>query len=172
MEMGFSGLSPAAFVALWKSRGANEEMFKKDFYYAYNLQGFYAYSEENNNEKVKQILREKVKFLVEDAPALASSLNPDAEIKIVDLVNMSKNYKSGQAEKLTPLVNCGLNLVRTPVVRIDFGKQDGSVIISQLITEGRLTQGEGDRDLYSKRYDPVAAQFLLNMLNEVIKTKR
>jgi hypothetical protein len=172
MEMGFSGLSPAAFVALWKSRGANEEMFKKDFYYAYNLQGFYAYSEENNNEKVKQILREKVKFLVEDAPALASSLNPDAEIKIVDLVNMSKNYKSGQAEKLTPLVNCGLNLVRTPVVRIDFGKQDGSVIISQLINEGRLTQGEGDQDLYSKRYDPVAAQFVLNMLNEVIKTKR
>jgi hypothetical protein len=62
--------------------------------------------------------------------------------------------------------------VRTPVVRIDFGKQDGSVIISQLINEGRLTQGEGDQDLYSKRYDPVAAQFVLNMLNEVIKTKR
>jgi hypothetical protein len=168
-EMGFSGLSSAAFVSLWKSRGANEEMFKKDNYYAYDLQGYYAYSEENNDKSVEQILRDKIKFLVADAPALATSLNPKAKIKIVDLIDMYNKSKSGQAEKLIPLVNCGVNLLRTPVVRVDFEQNHGSVIISQLITEGRFVQQESETDLYGKRYDPVAVQFVLNLLNEVVR---
>jgi hypothetical protein len=169
VEMEFSGLSPAAFVSLWKSRGANEEMFKKDNYYAYDLQGFYAYSEENNDKAVKQTLKDKVKFLAEDAPALAASLNPSAEIKIIDLIDRYNNSKSGQAEKLIPLVNCGINLLRTPVVRVDFEENKGSVILSQLITEGRLVEGDGAKDLYGKRYDPVVVQFVLNLLNEIAK---
>ena len=169
VEMGFSGLSPAAFVSLWKSRGANEEMFKKDNYYAYDLQGFYAYAEEKNDTAVIQTLRDKVEFLVEDAPALASSLNPNANIKIIDLIDMYKNSKSGQAEKLIPLVNCGINLLRTPVVLVDFGQNKGSVILSQLITEGRLAEENDAQDLYGKRYDPVVVQFVLNLLNEIAK---
>ena len=56
--------------------------------------------------------------------------------------------------------------MRTPVVLVDFGQSHGSVIISQLITEGRLVQKEGEIDLYGKRYDPVAVQFVLNLLNK------
>ena len=33
---------------------------------------------------------------------------------------------------------------------IDFGKNNGSAINSQLITEGRLAQGEDDEILYSR----------------------
>ena len=62
--------------------------------------------------------------------------------------------------------------MRTPVVLVDFGQSHGSVIISQLITEGRLVQKEGENDLYGKRYDPVAVQFVLNLLNEVAKNNQ
>jgi len=41
------------------------------------------------------------------------------------------------------------------IVRTDFGEK-GSVIVFQLITEGKLSQGYGESGLYGKRYDPVA----------------
>jgi hypothetical protein len=112
-------------------------------------------------------LRKKVKFLIEDAPSLATSINPDAEIKITDLINLYKNHHGGDAEKLIPLVNCGLNLFRSPLIRVDFGRTQGSLIISQLVTEGRLSRRNKGTDLYSRRYDPAAVQFVLNLLNEV-----
>jgi len=169
VDMGFSGLSPAALVASWKSRGADETMFDKEHYYAYELQGFYGFSQEGNDAALQQAMREKVQFIVEDAPALAGALNPDAEIRITNLSEKYKKAGSGQAEKLTGLVNCGLNLLRTPVVRIDFGQGKGTLIISQLITEGRLAGRYGKEGLYGRRYDPAAAQFVLNMLVEALK---
>jgi len=167
-DMEFSGISPAAFISQWQSRGANESMFMGDNYYAYDLNGFYAYSTENDDKAVMRALRNRVQFLVEDAPALAPSLNSSAEINIINLIDLYMKSRAGKAEKLVPLVNCGPNLSRAPVVRIDFGNNKGSVIISQLITEGRLAPGYGEQGLYGKRYDAVAVQFVLNLLNEVI----
>jgi len=165
-DMSFSGLSQAALVASWTSRGADETKFDMEHYYAYELQGFYGFSQEGNDAELQQALREKVRFIVEDAPALAGALNPDAQIKITNLSRAYKKAGSGQAEKLTGLVNCGLNLLRTPVVRIDFGAGKGSLIISQLLTEGRLAPGYGEEGLYGRRYDPAAEQFVLNLLAE------
>jgi hypothetical protein len=164
VDMRLSGLSPAAFITQWKSRGADKEMFTNRKYYAYDLNGFYGYSTRKNDRNIIQELRNKVKFLVDDAPALAGSIDPDANIDIINLADLYKNCKLGKAEKLIPLVNCGINLLRTPVVQIDFGKNKGAVIISQLITEGRLAKGYGEPGLYGKRYDPVVVQFVLNML--------
>ena len=84
-------------------------------------------------------------------------------------INLYKNKQEEGADKLIPLVNCSINLFRSPVIQVDFGHNQGSVIISQLVTEGRLSRRNIGTDLYSKRYDPVAVQFVLNLLNEVVK---
>jgi hypothetical protein len=62
------------------------------------------------------------------------------------------------------LATCGRNLTRTPVLRARFAERPGSVILSQLLTAGRLAPGFGQPGLYGIRYDPAAAQFVLNML--------
>jgi hypothetical protein len=33
----------------------------------------------------------------------------------------------------------------------------------------KISQRNGENELYSKRYDPVAVQFVLNLINEVVK---
>jgi hypothetical protein len=47
---------------------------------------------------------------------------------------------------------------------VRFADRRGSVILSQLLTAGRLAPGFGQPGLYGIRYDPAAAQFILNML--------
>ncbi len=77
--MEVTGLSSSAFLSLWTSRGADENAIEnsKD-YYAYELAGYYAFSPEDRNEATINQLRNKVKLLVEDAPALQDRINPDA----------------------------------------------------------------------------------------------
>ena len=67
------------------------------------------------------------------------------------------------------LVNAGKNLTRTPVVKIDFGEGKGKLIVSQLLTSGRLHRQFGDAGLYGIRYDEATVQMVLNMMNEVLK---
>ena len=52
---------------------------------------------------------------------------------------------------------------------IKTGSGRGNIIVSQLLTAGRLSKGFGEEDLYGIRYDPVAAQFVMNMMDLVIK---
>lgn len=115
-----------------------------------------------------QKLREKVKFLVEDAPALAMTVNPKAPITTTDLVKEYHESLNGKAENLQPLASAGKNLTRTPIVAISFGADKGKLILPQLITAKRLGKGYGDKGLYGIRYDPAATQFVLNMLKNSI----
>ena len=69
------------------------------------------------------------------------------------------------AENLIVLADAGKNLTRTPVVLIDFGKDKGKLVISQLLTAGRLSENYGTDGLYGVRYDETAVQVVLNMLS-------
>jgi len=167
VNMDIYGLNQKAFITNWVSKGADEEKIKTGNYYAYNLQGFYAFSDLKNDSKACENLRSKVKFLAEDAPALENMINPNAEIEVTDLNRGYQKAKNGRAYQIIPLVNSGRNLTQTPVVMIEFGSGKGKLILSQLITSGRLLKSNNDNKTYSVKYDVVAAQMVLNMIELV-----
>lgn len=168
VEMEPGGMSRAAFLALWTGRGADPALIQGGKgYYAYELAGFHAFSRERGDE-TEQALRARVRFLVEDAPALAVSIDPEAPIKVSDLCRLYAASAHGKATALIPLANCGKGLTRVPVVRIDFAPGMGRLIVSQLLTGGRLAPGYGQEGLYGVRYDPAAAQFVLNMVKQCV----
>ena len=165
----FEGLGSAAYMEQWLARGAEEDKINGGHYYAYELEGFYEFSESPDNNDLKQELKKRVDFLVQDAPALSGSLNPLAPVRVT---NLSEGYRDSQdrlGKTLIPLVNAGKNLTRTPVIMIGFGIGKGKIIVSQLLTMGRLAKGFGGTGLYGIRYDPVACQFILNMFETVLK---
>jgi hypothetical protein len=166
-DMQVSGLSGNAMLAEWQARGADPKRIPGGSYFAYELAGYYAFADGPNDRVVTEALRQRVKFLVEDAPALESVVNPNAPINVTDLSALYSDSKDkGTAESLTALANAGKNLTRTPVVRLGFGKKTGTLTISQVLTEGRLLPGASRTGpgVYSLRYDPIAVQFVLNML--------
>jgi hypothetical protein len=165
------GLSRSAFVALWTQRGADSDKLTRGPYYAYELAGSYAFAS-RRDEGVKNELRRRVAFLVEDAPALRASIDPGAAIREHDLAALYGRSRSGRAERLTPLACCGKDLARVPVVRISFGKGEGVLVVSQLITAGRLADGFGTDGLYGIRRDPAAGQVVLNMLANCLRGGR
>ena len=165
----FGGLSSQAVLSQWLPRGADEAGIKSGNYFAYELEGFYEFSDSANDSEAKEKLKSKISFLINDAPALASSLNPLAPVRVTDLSKAYKESRGGVAESLVPLVNAGKNLTRTPLIMLSFGEGKGKLIVSQLLTSGRLAEGFGEEGLYGVRYDPVADQFVLNMMETVIK---
>ena len=166
-NMKISGLSRPAFTTNWISKGAEENKIKGSGYYAYGLEGFYRFSQLPADQKIIKELKASVKFLVEDAPALKGSINPDAPVEITDLVSEYNASGKGSALNIEPLVNCGRNLIQTPVMKIDFGRGKGNLILSQLIMNDRLVDSGEAPGLYDIRYDVVTCQFLINMLKTV-----
>jgi hypothetical protein len=47
---------------------------------------------------------------------------------------------------------------------LTFGPGKGNVILSQVLTAGRLVRASAQAGFYGLRYDPAAAQFVLNMI--------
>jgi len=166
-DLEFKGLSADAFLAQWKGRGADEKAIQRGSYYAYELQGFYAFSASPNDKDVQKKLKDQVAFLVEDAPALANAINPLTPVKTINLSQEYQSSQKGQAQSFTALANCGKNLTKTPVALIAFGEGKGKLIVSQLLTAGRLAKGFGEEGFYGIRYDEVAVQMVLNMLKLV-----
>jgi hypothetical protein len=160
-----TGLSREGFLSQWLPKGADESMIKEANYYAYSLEGFYEFSGSADDKQAIDKLRKKVNFLIQDAPALANSLNANAPVKLTDLSKSYRESANGIGKDLIPLVNAGKNLTRTPVIMIKSGKGKGNIIVSQLLTAGRLTRGSGEDGLYGIRYDPVCVQFVLNMMD-------
>jgi hypothetical protein len=115
-DMTVAEVSPAAFVTQWESRGAVPSLIKGRSYFAYELQGFYAFPPKNQDAAVIQQLRDKAKFLVEDAPALAVTLKSSVPIEITDLAAGYRKCQDSQAKSLIPLACCGKNLSRIAVV--------------------------------------------------------
>ena len=164
-----SGLSSDAFSAQWSRRNADIGRMKAGNYYAYELCGFFEYDSIPDNRKLVDGLRRKVEFLVEDAPALASSLNPKAPVKVTDLGAGYRASAEGCATELIPLASAGKNLTRTPVVLVGFGPGKGRVLLSGLLTEGRLDKLEtAGPDHVSPRYDEAAVQMVLNMMETTL----
>jgi beta-galactosidase len=167
-DMELSGLNEAAYIKSWESKGANAALIKSSNYYAYELEGFYAYSSKPNDAGTQQKLHEKVRFLVDDAPALKNSINPDAPIKMFDLNTGYKKSSDSKVEQLVPMVSAGKDLVRSPVVLLSFKNMKGKLMISQLLTEGRLSSSSQQIGNYGICYDPVSVQFVLNMMEKLI----
>ncbi|HEX7905374.1 MAG TPA: hypothetical protein VF487_15985 [Chitinophagaceae bacterium] len=164
-DMEFHGLSSAALLMQWKAKGADEKAMKEGNYYAYELQGFYEFSANPADKTIEKKLRDKVVFLVQDAPALANAINPSTPVKTTNLSQEYKDAEKGQALNFTSLATCGKNLTRVPVAIINFGTGKGKLIVSQLLTAGRLAKEFGEKDFYGIRYDEVPNQLLLNMIN-------
>jgi len=168
-DLNVVGLSQPAFLEQWKTRGADENLIKTNPYYAYELQGFYAFSLKKNDSEAQKELRQRVIFLVQDAPSLAASINTQSPINQVDLHSEYLNAQSGNAKKITILANAGKNLTRTPILKIDFGENHGNLIISQLLTNGRLDKAFEDSTHYGIKQDEAAAQMTLNLMAAAIK---
>lgn len=164
-DMSVAGLSARSFLEQWAARGADRSRITGGApYYGYELQGFYAFSDRADDRATESALKERVRFLIEDAPALAVVMSADAPITVTDLSGGYEAAKTGLVESLEILANAGKNLTKSPVVAIGFGEGRGRLLVSQLLTEGRLSPGFGSGGLYGVRYDATAVQTVINLL--------
>ena len=166
VDMSIEGLNPEAFLTQWEAKGADVEKLKQVPYYAYELQGYYRFSLNSEDEELTRDLRAYVQFIVEDAPALAGTIDPNAPINTYALHEIYRKSQSREVTSLTPLVNAGKDLVRVPAVKIAFASNEGKLIISQLLTQGRLISQDCDRRSCPHQ-DAAAQQLLLNMIESV-----
>ena len=172
-DMNIAGLSARSFLEQWAARGADRARITQGgHYYGYELQGFYAFSDKADDAAVEAALKERVRFLIEDAPALAVVMNADAPITVTDLAGGYEAAKTGLVENLEILANAGKDLTKSPVVAIGFGEGRGRLLVSQLLTEGRLSPGFGSDGLYGVRYDATAVQTVVNLLAAAADTKK
>ncbi len=155
-------LDQNGYLDFWLKRGADTARIKNGPYYAYELEGYFGFSDTNDDLLVLQDLYKRVHFVVEDLVSLRGLLDPDSDAKIQDI---SRVYSSlgGKSEKIVPLAIAGYGLNKTPIQMIDFAN-GGKLIVSNLFTAGRLTKEISGSNLYDYRFDPVCLQFVLNML--------
>ncbi len=166
-DMELHGLSTEAFLSQWKARGADPTLIASGSYYAYELYGFYEFSTSGDDRaEAQKTLRAKVEFLVTDAPALEGAINVKTPVKVTDLAGEYKASANGVAKNFTALASAGKSLTRTPVVMVDFGTGKGRLVLSQLLTAGRLAPGYGEKGKWGIRYDEAAVQTTLNMMAE------
>lgn len=163
------GLSSNAYMAKWLGHGADSVRIMNGPYYAYEYCGYYGYSDNGNDTTIINGLKEKVRFLMEDMPALRIALPHRSPVTITNLHGEYTASKDINVTELIPLAVAGRNLTKTPVFMVKFANSDGSLIISQLITEGRVSPEFAPKSgLYPRKYDEVAVQFVLNMLNTAV----
>lgn len=167
-EMEIDGLDTTSFKNYWVLRGASQDAIVSKDYYAYQLEGFYDFSEKKQDAEMIKKLRAKVQFLLDDAPALAGKINPDANIKITNLHTEYKLLQYADKFEITPLVYAGKNLTRIPVIQMNFGARKGKMIVSQLLTEDRL-YNKSKKKWYQAAEDETAKQLVLNMIKCLVK---
>jgi hypothetical protein len=151
-------------------RGADPAILEKNTpYYSYELAGFYAFSEKINDPMVESELREFVKELAEDAPAISFQLNSvKGKIHIEDIRKQISDNEDNAIPTI-PLMVSGMGLVDTPVLLLK--TNGGNIILSQLIMNGRLNYNNLDPKPYQNSYDPAAEQLFVNMLDFVLFTE-
>ena len=166
-EMDVQGVNADLFLEQWIARGANKESITSGkSYFAYELHGYYEFSEKAEDVETKKRLKDKVLQHIEDAPSLAVFLDMTVPIKYTDIASGYKNANVGMAKSLSIMANAGKNLTKTPVMMIEFGDGKGNMLISQLLTANRLTPQPTTGKLYDIRYDETAVQFVLNMIDK------
>ncbi|MFW5803512.1 MAG: glycoside hydrolase [Verrucomicrobiota bacterium] len=159
VDMRFEGFSAAAVLAHWTARGANDEAIRKGPCFACEKAGYIEFAPEPS-EAVKRRLEERISFLIDDAPALADRIDPRGPVAVHDLHQLWSEA-DGAIRALRPLIVCGKGLTRTAAVDIVFEHLPGRLILTQLLTGGRLaTPPQAD----GRRPDPGAAQLVLNLI--------
>lgn len=167
-EMEVQGVNADLFLEQWTGRGADEAAIKSGHtYYAYELHGYYDFSDNADDDQTRQRLKASVMQKIEDAPSLAVFINPNIPIKMTDVSAGYQNANTGMAQSMMRMANAGKNLTKVPVIKIEFGEGKGNLLVSQLLTAGRLAPHEGEK--YDRRYDETAVQMVLNMIEQAIK---
>lgn len=165
-SMEVKGMAPEALLKSWVERGADAAEIRSGECTVLELGGLYAFRED---EAVIADLRQRVRFLVDDAPALAGRIDPNGVPRRIPLGELYQE-SSGQASDITSLALCGKDLRQSPLQSIAFGPGRGRVILSQLITSGRLKatvphpHDVEDHPRWSLKPDPAAAHLLLGMV--------
>lgn len=166
-DMAAEGLSPEGFLAVWQARGADPAAIRGNACVAHELGGLYAFGAGDDAATVTG-LRERVRFLMDDAPALAASLNPDGPVRTTDLGRAFREAQ-GAARAIGVLACAGMGLVRAPVIEIAFAPGWGRLILSQLYTAGRLGAARPATVDYAIRPDPAAQHFVANLLRHALR---
>lgn len=170
-ELEVQGVNADLFLEQWAARGADVQSVKSGRpYYAYELHGYYEYSDKADDYMAKQRLHDQVMQKIEDAPSLAVFINPDIPIKTTDLASGYRNANAGMAERMVRMVNAGKNLTKVPVIGIMFGSGKGNLIVSQLLTAGRLSPHNTMGKAFARRFDGTAVQMVLNMMEQALES--
>lgn len=164
---GYEGLR-----AQWEQRGASKDILDCPQSVVYELEGFWHFAF-SPSEKEENALRERVRFLVTDAPSLAERIHPEKPIHMLPLGRILTEAKDKALPEtaLIPLVVCGRGLLRTVCGLISPAGGSGRILLSQLLTEGRLEKSNASDSLYAPRYDPEIAQIVLDAIAAALSAK-
>ena len=169
-EMEVQGVNADLFMEQWTARGADESAIRSGQpYYAYELHGYYDFSTKANDSDAQQRLKASVMQKIEDAPSLAIFINPNIPIKQTDLAAGYRNANVGMAQSMMRMANAGKNLTKVPVICIQFGNGKGNLLVSQLLTSGRLANSGKTGKPFERCYDETAVQMVLNMIEQTLK---
>jgi beta-galactosidase len=162
IDLELAGLGREAFLTQWSARGADPAMIRSGRCIAYELHGQFRFAVEHD-PAVEAALREHIRFLHADAPALAHVLDPRARIRRSD-VGAGFAAAGGRAERIVPRLRCGLDLTRVPVVTAHLAG-GGRLTLCQLLTAGRLRPGPRS-EAWAPRYDPAMTRLIGALLSE------
>ena len=100
---------------------------------------------------------------MEDAPSLAEQVDPDAGVNVE---HISRRYRSlpERSGRLEPVAVCGHALERAVIVSLRLDGVGGRILLSQLLTGGRLHPRFAQSGVYGVHYDPEMACLVLNMM--------
>ena len=166
-SMTLEGIGREAYRAQWLARGASDSLFAFESSVAYELCGYYAFSAQPDAQ-AQAGLRARVRRFMEDAPSLAGAVNPEAEIAEEPIGRMYHSLPD-RTGRLLPIAICGRNLERTAAFQLSLDGVKGKIILSQLLTSGRLHPQYAGPGLYDAHFDPEMVRFVLNMMLALTK---
>lgn len=159
-EMTIDNISRDAFATQWRARNITREQLTRKGACCYELSGFYVYAP-CPSESAREELRKSVKRLVEDAPSLAVSIDPSAPVKCYPVSSMYESLPDRDG-RLYPIARCGRGLSRNAAVLVEL--EGAKIILSQILTAGRLLSEHEAEERYSVGFDPELVRLTRNML--------